>query len=279
MARWRIQVILGAARRHPLPALGADAASRVFPESATGRGISFGRSAAEDRALEEVVAERVLGVHPLGEVPKFRELRVERRELGRPELLASHITQRQAALANGLIWEHYHVDWSVDWDYNRYDKSDIFRPWGYQPGHMTEWAKLLLILERHRPAPWLLPRAEQLFSAAFKYAWDQENGGLYYGFGLENEICDSDKYFWVQAESIATAALLAQRTAKTAYWDDYQRLWAYVWQHFVDHQHGAWWRILRADNQKYSDEKSPAGKVDYHTMGACYEVLNVLNKQ
>jgi len=199
--------------------------------------------------------------------------------LDRAELLASHITQRQAALANGLIWEHYHVDWSVDWDYNRYDKSNIFRPWGYQPGHMTEWAKLLLILERHRPAPWLLPRAEQLFSAAFKYAWDQENGGLYYGFGLENEICDSDKYFWVQAESIATAALLAQRTAKTAYWDDYQRLWAYVWQHFVDHQHGAWWRILRADNQKYSDEKSPAGKVDYHTMGACYEVLNVLNKQ
>ncbi len=25
-----------------------------------------------------------------------------------------------------------------------------------------------------------------------------------------------------------------------------------------------------------SDEKSPAGKTDYHTMGACYEVLNVL---
>jgi len=32
----------------------------------------------------------------------------------------------------------------------------------------------------------------------------------------------------------------------------------------------------RDDNRKYSDEKSPAGKVDYHTMGACYEVLNVV---
>ncbi|QZA77385.1 AGE family epimerase/isomerase [Deefgea tanakiae] len=196
--------------------------------------------------------------------------------LDRAELLASNITQRQAALANGLIWEHYHADWSVDWDYNRHDKSNIFRPWGYQPGHLTEWAKLLLILERHRPLAWLKPRAEQLFNTAMERAWDAEHGGLYYGFGPENEICDSDKYFWVQAESIATAALLAERTGNERYWHDYQRLWAYAWQHFVDHQHGAWWRILRADNQKYSDEKSPAGKVDYHTMGACYEVLNIL---
>ncbi|MBV8660046.1 MAG: AGE family epimerase/isomerase, partial [Burkholderiales bacterium] len=53
-------------------------------------------------------------------------------------------------------------------------------------------------------------------------------------------------------------------------------LWQYSWAHFVDHRYGAWYRILDRQNRKYSDEKSPAGKVDYHTMGACYEVLNVL---
>ena len=41
----------------------------------------------------------------------------------------------------------------------------------------------------------------------------------------------------------------------------------------VDHEHGAWFRILTRDNRKYDDLKSPAGKTDYHTMGACYEVL------
>jgi hypothetical protein len=40
---------------------------------------------------------------------------------------------RQAALAGGLIWEHYQADWSIDWNYNKDDKSNIFRPWGYQP--------------------------------------------------------------------------------------------------------------------------------------------------
>ena len=94
----------------------------------------------------------------------------------------------------------------------------------------------------------------------------------------EGRICDGDKYFWVQAESIAAAALLAVRSGDAAYWDWYDRLWAYSWRHFVDHDNGAWYRILTRDNRKYSDEKSPAGKVDYHTMGACYDVLDTLGQ-
>lgn len=201
------------------------------------------------------------------------------RLLDRAETLARSITQRQAALAGGLVWEHYRADWSPDWDYNRDDRTNIFRPWGFQPGHLTEWAKLLLILERHRPANWLLPRARELFDAAMASAWDAEHGGLHYGFAPDRSICDADKYFWVQAESLAAAALLAQRTGgddALRYWQDYERLWAYSWRHFVDHDHGAWYRILGPDNRKLSDEKSPAGKTDYHTMGACYEVLAAL---
>lgn len=205
----------------------------------------------------------------------------EVRYLHRAEVLAHNITVRQAALAGGLIWEHYRPDWSVNWDYNIDDKSNIFRPWGYQPGHFTEWAKLLLILERHAPSllgpsDWLVPRARDLFDQALARAWDDEHGGIFYGFGLDGSICDDDKYFWVQAESLAAAAVLAARTGDAAYWDWYQRIWEYSWTHFVDHEHGAWYRILRADNAKISAEKSPAGKVDYHTMGACYEILNVI---
>jgi mannose/cellobiose epimerase-like protein (N-acyl-D-glucosamine 2-epimerase family) len=214
------------------------------------------------------------------------------RYLERALTLARNITVRQAALANGLIWEHFRQDWSVDWDYNRHDRSNIFRPWGYQPGHLTEWAKLLLMLEREcsrldtrepsslgrtqssvPQAQWLMPRAVELFDAALERAWDDEYGGIAYGFAPDGSICDGDKYFWVQAESLAAAALLAARTGEQKYWDWYERIWDYAWRHFVDHRHGAWYRILTRDNRKYSDEKSPAGKTDYHTMGACYEVL------
>jgi mannose/cellobiose epimerase-like protein (N-acyl-D-glucosamine 2-epimerase family) len=203
------------------------------------------------------------------------------RYLQRAFLIARNITVRQARLTDGLIWEHYRPDWSVDWEYNRGDRTNIFRPWGYQPGHLTEWAKLLVILERHKnhvegDTGWMTIRAADLFSSALARAWDHEYGGIYYGFAPDGTIYDSDKYFWVQAESLAAAALLAAHTKEASYWDWYDRIWAYSWRHFVDHRYGAWYRILTRDNRQYSDEKSPAGKVDYHTMGACYEVLNVL---
>ena len=199
------------------------------------------------------------------------------RYLDRAALVAEHICVRQAALTDGLmIWEHYRADWSVDWDYNRGDMSNIFRPWGYQPGHFTEWAKLLLILERHRPRDWLLPRAQALFERAFERAWDSDHEGLYYGFGPDFAICDDRKYHWVQSESLAAAAVLGQRTGERRYWAWYERLWAYCWRHWIDHEHGAWFRLLRCDNVNTTDLKSPAGKVDYHTTGACYEVLAAL---
>ncbi|MDE2225346.1 MAG: AGE family epimerase/isomerase, partial [Xanthomonadaceae bacterium] len=130
-------------------------------------------------------------------------------------------------------------------------------------------------------ADWLLPTARHLFDTAVARAWDDRDGGLCYGFApdftpYDGRICDDDKYHWVQAESLACAALLAERTGEEKYWDWYQRLWEYAWAHFVDHEYGGWYRILTRDGRKVDDEKSPAGKTDYHNMGACYEVLNVV---
>ena len=210
------------------------------------------------------------------------------RYLDRALLLANHMTRRQAtktadheATNGGLVWEHYDVNWNVDWQYNLDNPKHLFRPWGFQPGHQTEWTKLLLILEpllleRNREEKWLLPTARHLFDTALEHSWDEKNGGMVYGFDPEGKVCDGDKYFWVQAESLAAAALLHTRTGDATYDDWYQKLWNYAWQHFIDHTYGAWYRILTQDNKKYSDEKSPAGKVDYHTMGACYEVISLI---
>jgi mannose/cellobiose epimerase-like protein (N-acyl-D-glucosamine 2-epimerase family) len=210
--------------------------------------------------------------------------------LARAAAIAEAVTQGLAAHADGLIWEHYRSHdaqaWEPDWDYNRDDRSNIFRPWGFQTGHLTEWAKLLIGLESRLPGladdNWLLQRARELFAAAVEHGWDRHHDGLVYGFAPDAlhpgrmAVCDAEKYFWVQAESLAAAAVMAARLGDGGYWGWYDRIWAYAWRHFVDHEHGAWYRILSADNRKLSDEKSPAGKVDYHTMGACYEALGAL---
>ncbi|TCV93883.1 mannose/cellobiose epimerase-like protein (N-acyl-D-glucosamine 2-epimerase family) [Luteibacter rhizovicinus] len=205
------------------------------------------------------------------------------RYLDRALLLADNMTQRQAKLGNGLIWEHYDIHWNVDWKYNLDNPKHLFRPWGFQPGHQTEWAKLLLMLDRYttkrgQSIDWLVPTAQHFFDKALAHAWDDEHGGIAYGFSPEGDVCDDDKYFWVQAESLAAAALLHDRTGEPRYAVWYDRIWAYSWEHFVDHKYGAWYRILTRDNRKYDDEKSPAGKTDYHTMGACYEVMALIRR-
>ncbi len=199
----------------------------------------------------------------------------DERFLDRALELADTVAVRQAGRSDGLVWEHFRADMEIDWDYNRDDPANLYRPWGYQPGHQTEWTKLLLLLHRHRPADWMLTRAAELFDRAVDVAWDAERGGLYYGFDPDGNICDDDKYFWVQAESIAAAALLAVATGDARYWDWYDRLWSYCWEHFVDHEHGAWYRVLSADNEKLSREKSVAGaKCDYHNLSACITALD-----
>ena len=202
----------------------------------------------------------------------------EARFIERAALLASNMTRRQCVATEGHLWEHFHVDWTPDLDYNRNTKSNAIRPWGVQTGHQTEWAKLLIILDRHQPEAWRLPRARELFDRALAHGWDADYGGLIYGYDLQGRPYDTDKYFWVQAESIAAAALLADATGEASYWNCYERLWDYSFAYFVDHVYGAWYRILTRENVRYDERKSYNNKADYHTMGACYEVLNVISR-
>ena len=122
----------------------------------------------------------------------------------------------------------------------------------------------------------MIVRAKRLFDRALEICWDNDNGGILYGFAPDGIICDHDKYFWVQAEAFAAAAQLQAVTGEEQYADWYNKIWQYAWDHMIDHNYGAWYRVLTVDNKKYSDEKSTAGgKCDYHTIGACLNVLRV----
>ena len=153
----------------------------------------------------------------------------EQKYLDRALLIAKNICIRQAGLADGLIWEHYDTNWQINWSYNKDTPDDLFRPWGFQVGHLTEWAKLLIILERHADEDWLVSRAQELFDDAIEMGWDEKSEGLVYGFAPNGDVCDNDKYFWVQAESLAAAAVLANRTGDDYYWEWYDRIWEFSW--------------------------------------------------
>jgi len=196
--------------------------------------------------------------------------------LDRAEQLANMFAVDLAAQSAGQIWEHYDADWNVDLNYNIDNPNDRYKPWGFQIGHQTEWAKLLLILDSERPDKKWLPKAKSLFDTALKTGWDPEHGGLVYGVTPDGDICSYNKYFWVQSESFAAAWRLYRATGDEKYREDYNRLWQWSWTHMIDHKHGAWYRVRNRDGSASDNKKSPLGKTDYHTMGACWDVLSVM---
>ena len=196
--------------------------------------------------------------------------------LARAQGLAQRFAGDFAAMADGLIWEHYRADWSIDWDYNIDKPDDLFRPWGFQPGHQVEWAKLLLQLNAIEPNEWYVQRACDLFNRAMEHGWDHEYGGIVYGFAPDGRFADDHKYFWVHAEAFAAAFRLYSVTGNSSYLQWYERIWEFSWEYLVDHSHGAWFRIRDRRGQPVDNLKSPMGKVDYHTLGACWDVLDQL---
>ena len=195
--------------------------------------------------------------------------------LDRAEALANLFAFKLADQSGGKIWEHYDANWHVDMLYNIDQPNDRYKPWGFQPGHQTEWSKLLMILHGERPDGKWLAKAKTLYDQAIEMGWDSEHGGIFYGVAPDGSICAAEKYFWVQAESFAAAWRLYDATGEDKYLQDYRRIWQWSWDHMIDHEYGAWFRVRNRDGSAVDDRKSPLGKTDYHTMGACWDVLSV----
>ncbi|MGD6896717.1 AGE family epimerase/isomerase [Bacillus infantis] len=190
--------------------------------------------------------------------------------------LAKGVTRKLAGRSDGWVWENYTPDWQPDYEYNKGNTKDEFRPYGFIPGHQFEWSKLLIWLSRHQTEPWMTETAEELFQKAWKKGWDPEYAGIYFSLSPELDVIDADKNYWVISEAIAASALLARKTGSPVYWDYYDQLFAYSSDHLMDHEHGGWYKLLSRENKKDSQVKSSPPKTDYHPVAACYQSILAL---
>jgi mannose/cellobiose epimerase-like protein (N-acyl-D-glucosamine 2-epimerase family) len=199
----------------------------------------------------------------------------EQRFLDRAEAVARRVAVDLAAQTGGLLWEHYDADWRADLAYNRDAPDDMFRPWGVLSGHLLEWAKLLVLLQRARPNGWALPVARRFFAEATGRAWDETHDGFLYSFALDGSIVDERKYHWVIAEAIGAAAALWVVTGDDGYRRWYDRCWAWALARQIDPA-GGWWPGLARDGTRL-DLPFALGKPElYHPLGACLGPLEML---
>lgn len=171
--------------------------------------------------------------------------------LDRAASIAHRIAARAAEGGEGgwRLPEHFTADWAPRLDYNAGDPRHPFRPYGSQPGHWLEWAKLLVQLrglgfeER-----WLLPAAAALFDGAIRDAW-ADGGGFVYTVDWDGRPVVEERFFWEVAEAMGAARFLWLATGEQRYQDWYDTFWRFADAHLVDHELGGWHSELNVRNE------------------------------
>ncbi len=99
-------------------------------------------------------------------------------------------------------------------------------------------------------------------------------GGLVYGVAPDGTFASADKYFWVHAEAFSAAYRLFKITDEKRYIEDYNRIrWEYSLSILLTISMGLGTEYS-LEREKIDNQKSPMGKVDYHTLGACWDALD-----
>jgi mannose/cellobiose epimerase-like protein (N-acyl-D-glucosamine 2-epimerase family) len=186
--------------------------------------------------------------------------------LEKAERIADLILRRCAAAADWRVPEHFHADWSVDAGYRG---SDVFRPYGYTPGHALEWTRLALQLSAlgGGKLEWLPQAARRLFSQAVAQGWDASRGGIYYTTEYDGVPRVRDRLWWPLCEGVGGAHFLgAHDGVASEAW--YRRFWDFIARHIIDRPEGGW-------RPQLDDSLAPiagyfVGKPDlYHALQAC----------
>ena len=191
----------------------------------------------------------------------------ERGFLDKAESVADRILRQNAAAAEWRVPEHYTVDWTVD---RNYRGSDMFRPFGFTPGHSLEWARLALQLWAlgGRRLAWLPEASRALFARATGEGWDGASGGFYYTLELNGAPRVRDRLWWPCCEGVGAATFLGALDGEVVYEEWYRRIWDFTARRLVDRRNGGW-------HCQLDDSLTPiagyfVGKPDlYHALQAC----------
>ena len=108
--------------------------------------------------------------------------------------------------------------------------------------------------------------------------WIDQSGALLYEFDAATNTLVDEKHWWVQAEAVVGFYRAGLLSTYNDYLSTASRVWQYIKEHLIDHQHGEWYWGRDAANQIMTHEdKAGFWKCPYHNSRCCLQLIQLLN--
>jgi cellobiose epimerase len=119
--------------------------------------------------------------------------------------------------------------------------------------------------------------AVKMAQAVYEQAVDADGGLLYEG--TAEEIIDTDKHWWPQAEAVVGFLNAYELSGKNYFLRASERSWEFIEKYIVDRRYGEWyWKVSRDGTPSMDKYKVDAWKCPYHNSRTCFEVMERLDR-
>lgn len=102
----------------------------------------------------------------------------------------------------------------------------------------------------------------------------QTDGSLAYEYDAETRHTDTERHWWVQAETMVGAYDAYELSKDAKYLDVVFRTWEYIKSNIIDKKHGEWiWSRMPDGNIHSTEDKAGFWKCPYHNGRMCMELM------
>ncbi len=151
------------------------------------------------------------------------------------------------------------------------------------PGHSIELSWFLLDEAIYEGDDELAEFSAKVFDTAFEFGWDDIYGGILYFKDIEGhpvEAYEHDmKLWWPHNEAIIASLKLYKKTGNEKYFNIFERVVDYAFDHFSDFKYGEWYGYLRRDGKPTEPPcKGHTYKGPFHVLRMLTLVIELLKE-
>ena len=102
----------------------------------------------------------------------------------------------------------------------------------------------------------------------------QPDGSMIYEYDKSTQHADTDRHWWVQAETVVGYFNAFEITGQMEYLNKACQAWEYIKQNLVDDKNGEWyWSVDKDGKVNKNEDKAGFWKCPYHNTRMCLEII------